>query len=463
MQRCAGPVHVAIVGSGPAGAYAAQQLLKVRDTDVRVDVYDRLPTPWGLVRAGVAPDHPKIKSVTRVFEKTAVSSGFRFAGNVDVGRDVAHYELAGHYHAVVYAIGSAADRRLGIPGEDLPGSYAAADFVAWYNGHPDHHGAHFDLSARRAVVIGNGNVALDIARMLVLGPRELASTDIADDALAALGESSVEEVLVLGRRGPAQAAFTNPELRELADLDQTDVIVDVDDEPLAEDGGDRNLATLAEFARREPAGRPKRIVLRFLASPVEILGSGRVEAVQVAGNELVPGDAGSVVARPTGRTELVEAELVFRSVGYRGVAVPGLPFDEGRATIPHEGGRVTDPVTGAPIPGVYAAGWIKRGPSGVIGTNKRCAQETVDTLLEDLRAGRLPPPAAPSAELLERLRSGGIEIVDRPGWVAIDERETSAGERAGRPRVKIVERARLLEAATAAGAAATSEERGAQT
>ena len=449
------PLRVAIVGSGPAGFYAAAQLLSDPRLAVEVDMFDRLATPWGLVRAGVAPDHPKIKSVTRVYEKTARKPGFRFHGNVEIGTDVGHAELAGAFHAVLYAVGAPTDRRLGIPGEDLPGSHAATDFVAWYNGHPDAADREFDLGVRRAMVIGNGNVALDVARMLALTPEELAPTDTADHAIEALAASAVEEIVVLGRRGPAQAAYTNPELRELAEMAGADVIVDPAEIVLdphsraflesgeADGTTRRNVEIVTEFAAREPQGKPRRIVLRFLASPVEIVGEERVEGVRIVRNEIVAGPDGRLAARATGETELIEAGLVLRSIGYRGSPIPGVPFDERRATVRNEGGRVVDEA-GAPVAGVYTAGWIKRGPSGVIGTNKKCAQETVDRLLEDLAAGRLPEPAKEPAALLATLEERGVEVVDSAGWEAIDAHERGRGEPHGRPRVKLVRRAEHL-------------------
>jgi ferredoxin/flavodoxin---NADP+ reductase len=455
------PLRVAIVGSGPAGFYAAAQLLSDPRLAVQVDMFDRLATPWGLVRAGVAPDHPKIKSVSRMYEKTARKPGFRFHGNVEIGADVTHEELAGAFHALLYAVGSPTDRRLGIPGEDLPGSHAATEFVAWYNGHPDYADRVFDLSPRRAVVIGNGNVALDVARMLALTPEELAPTDTADHALEALAACAVEEIVVLGRRGPAQAAYTNPELRELAEMAGADVVVDPAEVVLdahsraflesdAADGtARRNVDIVTGFARREPQGKPKRIVLRFLASPVEIVGDERVEGVRIVRNEIVRSEDGRLVARPTGESELIEAGLVLRSIGYRGSPIPGVPFDERRATIHNDGGRVTDARTGEPFPGVYTAGWIKRGPSGVIGTNKKCAQETVDSLLEDLAAGRLPEPTSDPGALQELLEARGVDVVDYAGWEAIDAHERGRGEPHGRPRIKLVRRAEhLLHAAT---------------
>jgi ferredoxin--NADP+ reductase len=442
------PLRVAIVGSGPAGFYAAGQLLSDKERSIEVDVFDRLATPWGLVRYGVAPDHPKIKSVTRVFEKTAAKEGFRFHGNVEVGVDVSHEELAGAYHAVLYAFGAAKDRKLGIPGEELAGSHAATEFVAWYNGHPDYADHDFDLSAKTVVVVGNGNVALDVARMLALDVSELEVTDTADHAIEVLARSSVEEIVVLGRRGPAQAAFTNPELRELADLHDADVIVDAPDgtwvglegiEPINE----RNVEILRDYQAGEPQGRKKRIVLRFGVSPVEILGSDRVEGVRVVHNELVE-DEGRVSARPTGESEVIEAQLVVRSVGYTGSPLPGVPFDDAKGTIHNRCGRVTRVGSEDPLPGVYTAGWVKRGPSGVIGTNKKCAQETVDLLIEDLDAGRLPEPTTTPSALLEQLEERGVEVVDYAGWELIDAHEKSLGEPHGRPRVKLVRRAEHL-------------------
>ncbi len=448
------PLRVAIIGSGPAGLYAAGQLLSSKDPVVQVDVFDRLVTPWGLVRFGVAPDHPKIKSVTRVFEKTARQPGFRFHGNVDVGTDVSHEQLAAAYDAVLYAVGTARDRRLGIDGEDLHGSYSATDFVAWYNGHPDYTDYEFDLSARRAVVVGAGNVALDVARMLALSPAELAKTDVADHALEALGNSAVEEIVVLARRGPAQAAFTNPELRELADLELADVIVDERDVELdaasqawleqADLTARKNVEVLVDYAKRRPAGKPRRIVLRFLYSPVAIEGDGRVESMIIERNQLVPAADGSLRARGTGERERLETGLVMRSVGYVGAPLPGLPFDTSSNTVMNVHGRVVDGESGSPLPGVYAAGWIKRGPFGVIGTNKKCAQETTALLLADCTAGDLPQPTASPDELLGALRSAGVRIVDYAGWEAIDAYERALGEASGRPRVKLVRREELL-------------------
>src|SRR5215217_4620964 len=398
------PLRVAIVGSGPSGFYAAGHLLKSKshpDLAVQVDMYDRLPTPWGLVRGGVAPDHPNIKAVSRVYEKTATHPEFRFYGNIQYGVDLTQGDLVDRYHAVIYAVGAQTDRRLGIPGEDLLGSWAATEFVAWYNAHPDYRDLEFDLSCERAVVIGNGNVAADVARMLALTREELAVTDVADHALEVLADSAIREIVVLGRRGPAQAAFTNPELLELGEMTDADVFVDPADvelDPLsrafieseaAHATKKKNVEILTGYAGREPLGKRRRIVLRFLVSPVEILGTDRVEGIRFVHNELVEAEDGSLRPRPSGVTEELECGLVFRSIGYRGTRIPDLPFDEERCVIPNEHGRITG------RSGEYTVGWIKRGPTGIIGTNKRDAQETVDSVLADLDADRLASPTDP--------------------------------------------------------------------
>lgn len=438
------PLRVAIVGSGPSGFYAAGHLLSQAGRPIEVDVFERLPTPWGLVRGGVAPDHPKIKSVTRMYEKTARKEGFRFFGNVEVGTDISHDELASWYDAVIYASGTSGDKKSGIAGEDLPGSLSATEFVGWYNAHPDFKDLDPDLSVSRAVVIGNGNVAIDCARMLTLSHDELAVTDIADHALELLVDSSIEEILVLGRRGPEQAAFTNPELLELGELADADVIVDPADllipEDLQEDELDatarKNVEILREYAERLPSGKRKRVVLRFLASPVELLGDGRVEQVRVVRNELVRDEAGGLRARPTETEEIIEAGLVLRAIGYTGFAIPGVPFDERKGLIPNDGdGRVIGP-DGDVVPGLYTAGWIKRGPSGVIGTNKKCAQDTVNAVLADF-AGHESTPKVDTEDVASVLRARVPGLVDYAGWELIDAHEKGRGEPQGRPRVKL--------------------------
>jgi ferredoxin/flavodoxin---NADP+ reductase len=454
------PLRVAIVGSGPAGFYAADHLLRREEVAVEVDMLDRLPTPFGLVRGGVAPDHPKIKSVIRVYEKTAAREGFRFFGNVELGRDVSPAELAERYHAVIYAYGSETDRHLGIPGEDLPGSEPATAFVGWYNAHPDFAGMEFDLSCERAVVIGNGNVAADVTRMLALPRDELVTTDTADHAIDPLAECAVREIVVLGRRGPVQAAFTNPELRELGEMAQADIVVDPAELELdelsrayLENDADitarKNVEILTGFATKQPEGKPKRIVLRFLSSPIEIQGDGRVERVVVGRNELHRDDSGAIRPRDSGERETIEAGLVLRSIGYKGIAIEGIPFDERRGVIPNEGGRVTDPEGGAHLPGQYAVGWIKRGPSGVIGTNKKDAQETVDKLVEDLEAGRVPEPAHPEPTAIDALLDERRpDHVTYQGWEAIDRAEVERGKPHDRPRVKFCSIDEMVEVAS---------------
>ncbi len=455
------PLRVAIVGSGPSGFYAAGHLLKSKshpDLAVQVDMYDRLPTPWGLVRGGVAPDHPNIKAVSRVYEKTAAHPEFRFHGNVELGRDISRAELADRYHAVIYAVGAQTDKRMGIPGEELPGSWAATEFVAWYNGHPDYRDLEFDLSCERAVVIGNGNVAADVARMLALTRDELAATDVADHALDVLADSAIREIVVVGRRGPAQAAFTNPELLELGEMTDADVFVDARDvalDPLSqafvesEDSSitaRKNVEILTGYAGREAAGKRRRIVLRFLVSPLEILGDEQVTGIRICRNELAADESGAVRARATEEVETIDCGLVFRSIGYRGMPLEDLPFDEPRGVIPNDAGRVHD--AGEPLPGEYVTGWIKRGPTGIIGTNKRDAQETVDALLADLDAGSLGSPSEPDRDSLEELLAERRpDRVSYAGWEAIDRAEKAGGEPQGRPRVKLCSFEELLEAA----------------
>jgi ferredoxin--NADP+ reductase len=448
------PLRVAVVGSGPAGFYAAGALLSAGS---EVDLIERLPTPWGLVRLGVAPDHPNLKTVSRAFEKIAAQPGFRFLGNVEVGRDLVHDDLIQLYDAVIYSYGSAADRRLGIPGEELRGSWAATELVAWYNGHPDYQHLDFDLrSAERVVVVGNGNVALDVARMLALTHDELAPTDATDESIAAITGSGIREIVVLGRRGPVQASWTSTELHEMGDLAGADIVVDpaeLELDPVSAAELDaasnivqRNMEILREFAAREPHGRPRRIVLRFGVSPVAILGEERVGRVEIVHNELVPDGKGSVRAQATDERETLSCELVFRSVGYRGLPCPGLPFDEGSGTMPNDGGRVLED-DGKRRRGVYCAGWIKRGPTGVIGTNKKDATETVEALLADAEAGAIGGNAAPPEAVDALLAERGIDAVVYAGWEAIDAAERAAGEPHGRPRIKLTSWERLLDAA----------------
>jgi ferredoxin/flavodoxin---NADP+ reductase len=448
------PYHVAIVGSGPSGYFAAASLLKFADSDdaadVRVDMLEMLPTPWGLVRSGVAPDHPKIKSISGQFEKTALDPRFRFFGNIVVGEHVQADELAEHYDAVIYAVGAQSDRSLNIPGEDLPGSVAAVDFVGWYNAHPHFEEMAPDLSTGRAVVVGNGNVALDVARILVTDPDVLATTDIADHALKILHDRGVEEVLIIGRRGPLQAPFTTLELRELGHLEglgDVDVVVDpadfadISDEDVEAAGKTvrNNIKVLRGYAQQSPKGAKRRIVFRFRTSPIEIKGKDRVESIVLGRNELATDDNGRVVAKDTGEREEVPAQLVVRAVGYRGVPTPGLPFDEKNGTIPHTGGRVDGRRN------EYVVGWIKRGPTGVIGSNKSDSQETVDTLIGDLSGAELADFTENHSEVLAQwLVERQPKVVTDDHWKLIDEYERTAGGTGGRPRVKVTSVAELL-------------------
>ncbi|MEV0687683.1 FAD-dependent oxidoreductase [Nocardia sp. NPDC050378] len=446
-----GTLRVAIVGAGPAACYAADELL--RRSDVEVEMFDRLPTPWGLVRAGVAPDHAGTKNVATMFESAFRRDTLQYYLNVEIGEHIDHRELLEHHHAVIYAVGASSDRKLGVPGEDLPGSHSATEFVAWYNGHPDFAEREFDLSGERAVIVGNGNVALDVARVLTVDPDELAKTDIADHALDALRRSNIREVVILGRRGPLQAAYSSPEFLALTHLKGVDVVVDPADLDLDEHSravvDDPNiepslrlkyqLAQEYSTGRRDPAN--KRIVFRYLATPTEVLGDDHVTGIEFAHNELTA----DLVATPTDRTERLDTGLVLRSIGYRGVPVPGLPFDERRGVVPSEHGRVLADTQ--PLPGVYVAGWIKRGPRGVIGSNRIDAEETVEALIDDFIAGRLTNPTRDRAALRALLTERQPDLVDRAAWKTIDQAEKAAGKAAGRPRVKFTTRADLLKAA----------------
>jgi ferredoxin/flavodoxin---NADP+ reductase len=450
------PLRVAIIGAGPAGFYAAGQLLAIGEPHFAVDLYDRLPTPYGLVRSGVAPDHPKIKSVTRAYDKTSEHERFRFFGHVEFGRDLSRQQLLERYHVVLYTLGTSIDKRLGIPGEELRGSHPATEFVAWYNGHPDHSGLEIDLQAKQVVVVGAGNVAIDVARMLALAPSELAITDTADHAIGVLGASGIEDITILARRGPLQAAFTNPELLEMGELERGDVeVVGAGLDELsavalgqADKTRRRNVEILTDYAARPKTGKPITVRFRFLASPVELLGDsgGRVRAVRIENNAIVAREDGSLAARGTGALEEIPAQLVFRSIGYTGEPVGDVQFDERRGLIRNEGGRVTD-ADGRQQVGEYVSGWIKRGPSGVIGTNKKDSQDTVDKILEDALAGRLGQPVADDIE--EMIAAHCPYAVTWDGWQAIDAIETAAGEAStpGRPRVKLTEWAALREAA----------------
>jgi len=454
------PLRVAIIGAGPTGFYVADHLLRKPGVTVEVDMFDRLPTPYGLVRLGVAPDHQKIKFVTNAFDKVAASPGFRFFGGVDFGKHVTLADLKTHYHQIVYCTGAQTDRRMGIPGEDLAGSHPATEFVAWYNGHPDYRDCVFDLSQESVAVVGVGNVAVDVVRILCRTPEELATTDIADYALEALKKSRVKEVYLLGRRGPAQAAFTNPEIRELGELPDADISADpaeVELDPLSRAAVERSqdratakkVEILREYAQRPAAGRSRRLVLRFLVSPVELIGddAGRVAAMRLVRNELYATSTGALQPRATDRFETIPVGLVFRSVGYRGVPLASVPFNESWGVILNDKGRVLDPGTKQPLVGEYTAGWIKRGPTGVIGTNKPDAAETVECMFEDLALGAVLEPAHPEAAEADALvRQRQPSFVSYADWLKLDAIEVAQGRAQGRPRVKLTSVEEMLAA-----------------
>ncbi len=443
------PLRIAIIGSGPSGFYAAEALIKQKDYVVEIDMFDRLPTPYGLVRGGVAPDHQKIKSVTKVYDRIAAKPNFRFYGNVNFGTDITHDDIVAHYHQVIYAVGAQTDRRLNIPGEDLPGSHPATEFVAWYNGHPDFRDYEFDLTQEAAVVVGIGNVAMDVARILGRSYDELRQTDIADYALEALKNSNIKKIYILGRRGAAQAKFTNPEIKELGEMEIAEIIVtpeqvELDDlskaylETSEDRQAIRNVEIMTEYSQREPeTSKPKQLILRLLTSPVEIIGTDQVEAVKIVKNELYQNERGTLRPRHTDQYETIEAGLVFRSVGYRGVPLPDVPFRDDWGTIPNVDGRVVVHETQEPVVGEYAVGWIKRGPSGVIGTNKPDSVATVDVMLEDIEAGTLMTPTHPTREAVESLlHKRGVRYVNFDEWKKLDELELQRGKEQGRPRVK---------------------------
>jgi ferredoxin--NADP+ reductase len=449
MSTTALPLRVAVVGAGPAGLFLVDALLKAKDHAVSIDVIERLHTPYGLVRYGVAPDHAKIKSVITTFAKTLEDPRVRFLGNVNFGTDFSVEDARRFYDAIVYAVGAPHDRRLGIPGEDLPGSLSATEFVAWYSGHPDHSEiVHLPAGAQAVAVVGVGNVAVDVARILAKHVDELRPTDIPQPVLEKLAESTIRDVYIFGRRGPAQAKFTTKELRELGELDNADIIVDPKEielnaasaaEVAAQQALQRNLDILRDFAGRTPTGKPRRVHLRFLTSPVEIVGTDALEALVIERNRL--DELGNAVG--TGEFERIPMQMVLRAVGYRGRALPGVPFDSRAHVIPNAGGRVLDE-SGIPLRGQYTTGWIKRGPSGVIGTNKACASETARALLED--AAGLERAAEPEPSAVDRLfAERGVRVAYWHDWLAIDNHERTLGSQSGRERVKVTNFIKLLE------------------
>ncbi len=438
-------MRVAIIGSGPAGFYAAEALLKRSDAVVEVDMFDRLPTPYGLVRGGVAPDHQKIKTVARVFAATATRPTFRFLGNVHLGRELSVEDLRQHYHQIVYATGNEADRRLGIPGEGIARCTPATVFVGWYNGHPDYRKAQIDLSVERVAVIGNGNVAIDAARILLRGGAELEKTDIAAHALETLRASRVREVFLLGRRGPEQAAFSSAELKELGAMEAADPVVDPGELALcAESTGnaeiDRNLKLLRAYAARAPRANAKKLHLRFLVSPVEILAdtAGKVAGLRLEKNRLETRPDGSVAARGTGEFEVLEAGMVLPAIGYAAERIEGVPYDDKARIIANADGRVVDAANRAVIANEYVVGWARSGPQGLIGEHKRASADVVKLMIADgagLEARELPARDA----ILDLLRARGVQPVSFEDWKQLDDVEVERGARRGAPRDKIVD------------------------
>ena len=448
LGTAANPLRVAIIGSGPSAFYAAEHYQK-SDLVVEIDMFERLPTPYGLVRGGVAPDHPKIKTVTKVYDRIAANPNFRFYGNVEFGTALTMDDVCAHYHQVVFAVGAQTDRRMGIPGEDLSGSHPATEFVGWYNAHPDYRDLQFDLSQERVAVIGNGNVAMDVARILASSYDELVKTDIADYALEALKDSKVTDIYVIGRRGPAQAAFTNPELKEFGELELADVIVRPEDaelDPLSGDyvlnSGDReaekNTQTLMRYSVNPPTGKPRRLHMLFLLSPTALMGDGHVESIELVKNVIYRADDGSLRPRATDEKITLPVGLVFRSIGYKGLALPGVPFDDKAGVIPNAEGRVLNPADKSVKTGEYVVGWIKRGPSGIIGTNKPDSQATIDKAREDAAAGNTLNPLNPSRAAVEALLAErGVDVVTFADWQKLDAEELARGAATNRPRLKI--------------------------
>ena len=456
----AAPLRVAIVGAGPSGFYIAEHLLNQEDLVVEIDMLERLPTPYGLVRGGVAPDHQKIKAVSATYDKIAANPRFRYYGYVEYGNHLGLGDLRGLYHQIVFTTGAPTDNRMDIPGEDLHGSYPATDFVAWYNGHPDYRDLNFDFSGERVAIVGVGNVAVDVARILCRTSEELAKTDIADYALQALRESKIKEVTMLGRRGPAQAAFTNPELRELGQLPGADLIIRPEEAMLddlsqsAMDGGSdrssgRKVTMLQEFAARQPDGKARRLTIRFLVSPTALLGDEerRLTGMRLVKNELYATDSGTLRPRPTEQVEELPVDMVFRSVGYRGLPVQDVPFDERRGVIANAQGRVLQAGGDEPLTGIYASGWIKRGPTGVIGTNKSDALETVKCMVADAAGGKVLEPTGTAVEAAANLvRERQPEFFSYDDWLNLNEVEVSKGKEVGAPRVKFTRIEEMLEA-----------------
>ena len=455
----ANPLRVAVIGAGPAGFYTISNFQKFKEIHTRIDLYDRLPTPFGLVRNGVAPDHQKDKSVTRAYDKSAQQPNVRFFGNVEYGTHIHMNDLKQHYHMAMFSNGAKMDRSLEVPGEDLAGSHSATDFVAWYNGHPDYVHLEFDLSQESVAIVGIGNVAVDVARMLCMSDAERRATDMADHAVEALAKSNVKHVYMLGRRGPAQAAFTPPEIKELGELEDADIQILADEgtlDALSQDdldaNGDKNAVKNVEliggYAGQPLSGKSKTLTIRFLVSPTELQGDKRVSGIRIVRNELYLDDRGNIRPRAIENFEDLPAGLVFRSVGYRGSPLPDVPFHEGWGSIHNELGRVTDG-NGNNVEGLYCAGWIKRGPTGVIGTNKTDAQETVKCMVEDMKAGLCFSPSESAGAIVGLLQSRQPDMISYDDWSRIDAYELAAGDAEGRPRVKLTSVPDMLKVARA--------------
>jgi ferredoxin--NADP+ reductase len=441
--------NVAIIGSGPAGFYAADHLFKNKDYVFNVDMYDRLPTPFGLVRLGVAPDHQKIKTVTKVFDKIAQNPNFRFFGYIEFGKDINLEDLKRYYHIIIFATGAQTDRKMNIPGEQLIGSHTATEFVAWYNGHPDYKERQFDLSKEKVAIIGVGNVAVDVARILCRSEQELRKTDIAEYALEKLINSKVKEVYMIGRRGPAQAAFTNPELKELGNLEDADLILDKQEiepdeisknylEKNEDRSTNRKLELLNEYSTKSDNMKNKKLHIRFLLSPIEIAGGddNSIRSIKLTRNELYESPDGSIRSKSTDEKIELDTGLVFRSIGYRGVPLPGVPFNKDWGVISNEKGRILGEDKNH-LESLYATGWIKRGPTGVIGTNKTDSAETVSCILDDISKNKFNKPQVLEPQAIESLiKERNDEFVNYQQWQKVDQSEIERGQKLGRPRLK---------------------------
>jgi ferredoxin--NADP+ reductase len=445
------PLRVAIIGAGPSGFYAADALFRAK-IPVIVDAFDRLPTPYGLLRGGVAPDHQQMKTVGKYYEKVALSPGFSFFGNVKIGKDITVEELKEHYDALIFSCGAETDRPLGIPGESLPGSSTATAFVGWYNGHPDYQDLEFDLNSSSVAIIGQGNVAIDVARILAKTPKELSVSDITANALEKLATSKIKEIHLIGRRGPVQSAFTELEIKELGELEDCDLIItpsDLELNPASQEELDdpannkarKNMGILREYAPRKPEGKSKKIILHYFKSPVQINGDAKVESITLETNRL-EGPAGAQKAMGTGTQETLNCQLIFRSVGYKGVEIPGVPFEAKRGVFPNQDGRITQ--DGSAVEGLYCVGWIKRGPSGVLGSNKPDSAATVASLLADLPSLKgCPTPSTESIHTL--LKNRNISVVTFEDWKKIDAEEIRRGAKVGKPREKFTRIEEILQ------------------